>query len=97
MRVGLGSARTWRIILGLLALASLAAAIPLTVLSRQVGDGIVAAAIGVPCAVVGWAVARRQPGNPLGWLFLTTGVFMFLATALEPAHISVWLDGSMGP
>jgi len=81
MYVRLGSARTWRVALGLLASLSLAAAIPLTVLSRQAGDGVIAAAIGVPCAVVGWAVARRQPGNPLGWLFLTTGVFMFLATA----------------
>jgi hypothetical protein len=30
---------------------------------------------------VGWLVTRRQPGNPIGWLFLVTGVFMFLSTA----------------
>jgi len=44
------SARTWRIALGLLALLSFLAAIPLTVLSHQQGDGV----IGAPCAVVGW-------------------------------------------
>jgi MFS family permease len=79
-RFGLGSPRTWRIALGALALLSLAAAIPLTALSHQLGDAVVAAVIGVPCAAVGWVVARRQPGNPIGWLFLVIGVFMFLST-----------------
>jgi hypothetical protein len=81
MSVRPGSARTWRIALGLLALLSFAAAIPLTVLSGQLGDGMVAAVIGVPCAAVGWVVARRQPGNPIGWIFLIAAVFMFLSTA----------------
>jgi hypothetical protein len=81
MIVRLGSARTWRVVLGVLALASFAAMVPLTVLSGQIFDALVAAAIGVPCAVVGWLVTRRQPGNPIGWLFLVTGVFMFLSTA----------------
>jgi hypothetical protein len=61
--------------------ASFAAAVPLTVLSGQIFDALVAAAIGVPCAAVGWLVTRRQAGNPIGWLFLVTGVFMFLGTA----------------
>jgi hypothetical protein len=77
----LGSARTWRVVLGVLVVASFAAAVPLTVLSGQIFDALVAAAIGVPCAAVGWLVTRRQPGNPIGWLFLVTGVFMFLGTA----------------
>ncbi len=81
MSFRLGSVRTWRVILGLLALLSFAAAVPLTVLSHQFFDAGVAAAIGVPCAAVGWLVTRRQPGNPIGWLFLVTGVFMFLSTA----------------
>jgi hypothetical protein len=67
--------------LGVLVVASFAAAVPLTVLSGQIFDALVAAAIGVPCAAVGWLVTRRQPGNPIGWLFLVTGVFMFLGTA----------------
>ena len=81
MSVRPGSARTWRVVVGVLVVASFAAAVPLTVLSGQIFDALVAAAIGVPCAAVGWLVTRRQPGNPIGWLFLVTGVFMFLSTA----------------
>ena len=81
MSVRLGPARTWRVVLGVLVVASFAAAVPLTVLSGQIFDALVAAAIGVPCAAVGWLVTRRQAGNPIGWLFLVTGVFMFLGTA----------------
>jgi hypothetical protein len=81
MSVRLWSGRTWRVVLGVLVVASFAAAVPLTVLSGQIFDALVAAAIGVPCAAVGWLVTRRQPGNPIGWLLLVTGVFMFLGTA----------------
>jgi hypothetical protein len=78
--VRLGPPRTWRIALGIVALLSILAAIPLTVLSHQPGDVVIAVLIGVPCAAVGWLVARRQPENPVGWLFLVIGVFMFLST-----------------
>jgi hypothetical protein len=81
MSARLGSARTWRVALGVLVVASFAVMVPLTVLSGQIFDALVAAAIGVPCAAVGWLVTRRQPRNPIGWLFLVTGVFMFLSTA----------------
>jgi hypothetical protein len=81
MSLRLGSASTWRIALGPLTLLSYAAAIPLTVLSGQLGDGLVAAVIGAPCAAVGWIVTRRQPGNPVGWLFLATATLMALTTA----------------
>jgi hypothetical protein len=63
MRVRLGQARTWRITLALLAVLSYGAAIPLTVLSGQLGDGVIAGVIGLPCAAVGWVVTRRQPGT----------------------------------
>ena len=56
---------------------SLAAAVPLTVLSGQIGDGLTAWAIGIPSACVGFLVARRQPGNPLGWLFLVCAGCLF--------------------
>ena len=81
MSVGLGSARAWRIVLGLLVILSLTAMVPLSLLAHQLDSGLIAAVIGVPCAAVGWLVTRRQPGNPIGWLFLVTGVFMFLSTA----------------
>jgi hypothetical protein len=68
-------------VLGVLAALSFAAAVPLSLLSDQLDNGLIAAVIGVPCAAVGWLVTRRQPGNPIGWLFLVTGIFMFLSTA----------------
>ena len=67
------------ILLALLALACLLATLPLSLLSGQLGDGIVAVVIGIPCAAVGVVVARRQPGNPLGWLFLLTGSLLFIS------------------
>ena len=34
--------------------------------------------------MTGFIVAWRKPANPLGWLLL--------GAALEPEHVSVWLD-----
>jgi hypothetical protein len=72
-------------VLGILAVLSGAAMIPLALLARPAGSLVlgnlaIAAAIGIPCAAVGWLVARRQPGNPLGWLFLVIAVCLFLST-----------------
>ncbi len=36
----------------------------------QVFGGLVALVVGVRAAGVGVVVARRQPRNPIGWLFL---------------------------
>jgi hypothetical protein len=80
MSFRLGSARAWRVVLGLLALLSFAAAVPLSVLSHQFANGVIGAVIGVPCAAVGVVVARRQRDNPLGWIFLVVGVCLFLCT-----------------
>jgi len=55
--------------------------IPLTVVSGQLGAGIVAVFIGIPCAAVGFLVARRQPANPLGWLFLAAAICLFVSNA----------------
>jgi hypothetical protein len=76
----LASPATWAILSGGLAALSLAAMIPLTFLSGQVFDGALPLVIGVPCAGVGILVARRQPRNPIGWLFLVTGICLFLST-----------------
>jgi hypothetical protein len=73
----------WPVILvalAALAALSLAVMILLSVVSRQPGDGLVALVIGVPYAFVGAVVARRQPRNPLGWLFLAIAVCLFLST-----------------
>ena len=80
MSFGFGSARMWRSILGLLAILSLTAAVPLSLLAHEVDSGLIAAVIGVPCAAVGMVVTRRQRENPLGWLFLVIGVCLFLST-----------------
>jgi hypothetical protein len=63
-----------------LAAVSFAAMVPLSLLSGQVFNGIVPLVIGVPCTGVGILVARRQPRNPLGWLFLMIAVCLFLGT-----------------
>ncbi len=76
---GRPQAAAWVAVLGSLAALSLAATLPLTLLSGQLGDGIVALVIGIPCAAVGFLVARRQPGNPLGWLFLAEAILLFVS------------------
>ena len=70
----------WAAVLGGLAVLSMVAMLPLSLLAREFGSGIVAVVIGIPCAGVGVLVARRQPGNPLGWIFLVTASCLFLAT-----------------
>jgi hypothetical protein len=79
-RFRLVSPATWAIVLGGLAALSFAAMILLTVVSGQVFNGVLPLVIGVPCAGVGILVARRQPRNPIGWLFLVTGTCLFLST-----------------
>jgi hypothetical protein len=74
------SPATWIILLGGLAALSFVAAIPLTLLAHQLFNGLVALVIGVPCAGVGVLVARRQPRNPIGWLFLVIAACLFLST-----------------
>ena len=68
------------VVLGTLAVLSFAAILPLTLLSHQLGDGVIAAVIGAPCAAVGMVVARRQRDNSLGWLFIVIGTCLFLST-----------------
>ena len=74
------SGKSWSVVLGGIAAALLAAMIPLSVLAQLLGEGVVALVIGVPCTAVGYVVARRQPRNPLGWLFLVIAIFLFVPT-----------------
>jgi hypothetical protein len=76
----MGSLRAWATALGVVAVLSFAAAIPLSVLSHQVANGLIAAVIGVPSAAIGILVIRRQQDNPLGWLFLASAVCQFIGT-----------------
>ena len=79
-RTGWTAPAVWLAVLGGLAAVSFAAMVPLSLLSGQVFNGIVPLVIGVPCTGVGILVARRQPRNPLGWLFLVIAVCLFLGT-----------------
>ena len=76
----LASPATWAAVLGGLLAVSTVAMLPLTLLANQVFDGLVALVIGVPCAGVGVVVARRQPRNPIGWLFLVIAACLILGT-----------------
>ena len=80
MSVRVGSTRIWRIALGVVAVLSCVAMIPLAVASHQESQAAIAAVIGVPCAAVGLVVTRRQQDNPLGWLFLILALCQFVAT-----------------
>ena len=71
-----------------------AAVVPLSVLARQsLLVNAAQLAIGVPMCAVGFIVARRQPGNPIGWLLLVMPVVILLSTDAGPY---VWLVYRMG-
>ena len=68
--------------LGVLALALMVADVPLAGLARQslaATGGSLPVWISAPFAVVGFVVAWRKPGNPLGWIILGTAVFLALS------------------
>ncbi len=65
---------------GGLAVLSTVALVPLSVLTHQNFDGVVALVIGIPAAVVGAVAARRVPRNPVAWLLLAIGICLILAT-----------------
>jgi hypothetical protein len=56
--------------LGVLIILLCAAAVPLALAAREAESDIAVFAIVLALAPVGFVVARRQPGNPLGWMFL---------------------------
>ncbi len=97
MSFGLGSARAWRVGLGLLAISSLAAAVPLSLLAHQLDSALIGAVIGIPCAAVGMVVTRRQRENPLGWLFLVIGTCLLLSTIGQDYAVLVYRLGHRLP
>jgi len=79
VRPRLASPSAWAVALAGLAVSALVV-IPLTLLSHQLFNGLLALVLGVPCAGTGMVVARRQPRNAIGWLFLATAACLFLST-----------------
>jgi hypothetical protein len=70
------------LVLGGLALALMIADLPLAGLAHQslnATGGSLPVWISAPFAVVGFVVAWRKPGNPLGWIILGTAVFLALS------------------
>ena len=67
--------------LGVLTVLFFAAFVPLAFAARQAESDIGVFAIAPAVAAVGFVVARRQPGNPLGWMFLALAAL----SALGPA------------
>ena len=62
--------------LGVAAVLLAAAAVPLSIVGHDPSQGIIV----LPFGVVGYVVARRQPGNPIGWILLAiTLVFLLSA------------------
>jgi hypothetical protein len=62
-----------------------AAVVPLDVLAHQnVLENAAQLGVGVPIGVVGFIVARRQPGNPIGWLLLVVVAGIVLSLDADP-------------
>jgi hypothetical protein len=84
-----GQARGWRLaspataaVTGGLVLALMIAEPPLAGLARQsvnASGGSVPVWFSAAFALVGFVVAWRKPGNPLGWLILAVGGFFALS------------------
>ena len=75
-----GRAGTWLVVLAGLLVVSALAMLPLFLLSHLGFDSLNALVIGLPCGLVGILVARRQPGNPVGWLLLAIALCLTLST-----------------
>jgi hypothetical protein len=74
------SPATWAGLLGGLVALSAAALLPLFLLTHERTDVVTPLVIGLPAGAVGVLVARRQPRNPLGWLFLGITACLLLGT-----------------
>ncbi len=74
------SHRIWVMVIGALLAVSAAALAWLSVTAHQPGNGIIALVIGIPSAGVGLVVARRQPANPIGWIFLVIAACLILSS-----------------
>ena len=62
---------TAALVLGLFVALALAAFAPILALARQLALGsFTPVAVFLPCAAVGFVIARRRPSNPIGWLLL---------------------------
>ena len=75
-------------VLAVLAVLLAAVLVPLAVLARQDVASNGFDAVGLAIAAVGLVVARREPGNPIGWLLLAVPVGLLLS---DDSHSYAWL------
>jgi hypothetical protein len=75
-RVAVPAVAAWS--LGVLIILLCAALVPLAFAAREAQSDVAVVIILVSLAAVGIVVARRQPGNPLGWVFLVAGALSAL-------------------
>jgi hypothetical protein len=69
------------LLLGAVALASLVAAVPLAAFAHQLNFGGLSFFIPVaPFAAVGVVVARRVPGNSIGWIMIALALSLMIST-----------------
>ena len=69
------------LLLGALGLGCLMGAVPLAAFAHQLGvGGLVFFLIMLPFGVVGFVLARRVPGNPIGWILLVLAVTLMFTT-----------------
>ena len=81
----------WVAVLGGLAGLLLVATLPLTLLSGQLGDGLVALVIGIPCASVTVAAFAARLQDEVDLDSVRADLAGVVTSTLEPAHLSVWL------
>jgi amino acid transporter len=67
--------------LGVLIIVFIVALVPLAFAAREAESNIAGLVIVLALAAVGFVVARRQPGNPLGWMFLALAALSVLGAA----------------
>ena len=83
--------------LGLLTACLLVAAVPLAAFSHQLTfRGLAFFAIMAPFAIVGFVVARRVPGNPIGWILLVLALTMIFTGDDEAYAIRAYRVGDQG-
>jgi hypothetical protein len=78
-RMAAPAAAAWS--LGVLIVLFCAALVPLAVAAREAESYIAVVIIMMSLALVGIVVARRQPGNPLGWMFLALAALSALGVS----------------
>jgi hypothetical protein len=82
------------LVLGVLALLVLLATVPLAALAHQLSlSNVGSTAILAPFAIVGFVVARRVPGNPIGWILLALALCLMFSTDVGYYAVAVYQVG----